>query len=281
MVASAFCSAMMSTCTKLVPGVPAMEKTFFTALVCMIAAWTVQLKRHHEPPHYLKKDIKDLTLRAVYGIISMWLTFWCAAAMDIGDATALFNLGPTFTMVYAHFAMGERFDRKQGLLVVLAFIGGLFIVRPSFNNVNLIPALGAVLCGIIGGVAHAYVRKLSAYNKVEGNAVILYNYTFSAAVELLLCLRIFVVPDPKQLFWLLAAGVFCFLTQVCMTQSFAAASASEVSVYKYTQIIISSVIGIVVFSEYPDAFSLAGYVIIIGSAVIMWRYNTELERRQA
>ena len=27
MVASAFCSAMMSTCTKLVPGVPAMEKT--------------------------------------------------------------------------------------------------------------------------------------------------------------------------------------------------------------------------------------------------------------
>ena len=88
MVASAFCSAMMSTCTKLVPGVPAMEKTFFTAFVCMIAAWIIQIHRHHEPPHFLKKDIKDLTLRAVYGIISMYLTFWCASAMDIGDATA-------------------------------------------------------------------------------------------------------------------------------------------------------------------------------------------------
>ena len=97
MVASAFCSAMMSTCTKLVPGVPAMEKTFFTAFVCMIAAWIIQIHRHHEPPHFLKKDIKDLTLRAVYGIISMYLTFWCASAMDIGDATALFNLSPTFT----------------------------------------------------------------------------------------------------------------------------------------------------------------------------------------
>ena len=277
MIGAAFCSAMMSTCTKLVSGVPAMEKTFFTALVCMIASWTVQLRRHGAPPRYLRKDLKDLTLRAVYGIISMWLTFWCASAMDIGDATALFNLGPTFTMLYAHVAMGERFDRTQGLLVVLAFAGGLFVVKPSFHNVYLVPALAAVLCGMIGGVAHAYIRKLSVYNKVEGNAVILYNYTFSAIVELLLCLKIFVVPDSKQLCWMLAAGAFCFLTQVCMTKAFTLASASEVSVYKYTQIIISSVIGMVIFAEFPDALSLAGYVIIIGSAVIMWRYNASLE----
>ena len=277
MVASAFCSAMMSTCTKLVPGVPAMEKTFFTAFVCMIAAWIVQLHRHHEPPHFLKKDLKDLTLRAVYGIISMWLTFWCASAMDIGDATALFNLGPSFTMLYAHFAMGERFDRRQALLVGLAFAGGLFVVKPSFSNVNLVPALAAVLCGAIGGVAHAYVRKLGAYNKVEGNAVILYNYTFSAAVELLLCLKIFVIPDGRQLLFMLAAGGFCFLTQVCMTIAFTLASASEVSVYKYSQIIISSVIGIVLFAEFPDALSVAGYVIIIGAAVIMWKYNASLK----
>ena len=277
MIGAAFCSAMMSTCTKLVPGVPAMEKTFFTALVCMIAAWIVQYRRHHEPPHYLKKDIKDLTLRAVYGIISMWLTFWCASAMEIGDAQALFNLGPSFTMLYAHFAMGERFDRKQGLLVILAFIGGLFVVKPSFHNVYLVPALAAVLCGMIGGVAHAYIRKLSVYNKVEGNAVILYNYTFSAAVELLLCLKIFIVPDAKQMFWMLAAGVFCFLTQVCMTTAFTLASASEVSVYKYTQIIISSIIGMAVFAEFPDVLSVAGYVIIIGSAIVMWRYTASLK----
>ena len=276
MVASAFCSAMMSTCTKLVPGVPAMEKTFFTAFVCMIAAWIIQIHRHHEPPHFLKKDIKDLTLRAVYGIISMYLTFWCASAMDIGDATALFNLSPTFTMIYAHFAMGERFDRRQGLLVVLAFVGGLFVVKPSFHNVNLVPALAAVLCGMIGGLAHAYVRKLNAYNKVEGNAVILYNYTFSAIVELLLCLKIFVFPDVRQLFWMLAAGGFCFLTQVCMNVAFSLASASEVSVYKYTQIIISSIIGMVIFAEFPDALSVAGYVVIIGSAIIMWKYNASL-----
>ena len=277
MIGAAFCSAMMSTCTKLVPGVPAMEKTLFTSVVCMIAAWIVQYRRHHEPPHFLKKDIKDLTLRAVYGIISMWLTFWCASAMDIGDAQALFNLGPSFTMLYAHFAMGERFDRKQALLVALAFIGGLFIVKPSFHNVYLVPALAAVLCGCIGGVAHAYIRKLSVYNKVEGNAVILYNYTFSVVVELLLCLKIFVVPDAKQLLFMLAAGGFCFLTQVCMTLAFTMASASEVSVYKYTQIIISSIIGIVVFAEYPDVLSVAGYVIIIGSAVIMWKYNASLK----
>jgi len=277
MVASALCSALMSTCTKLVPGVPAMEKTLFTCLVCMIAAWIIQLQRHHEPPHFLKKDVKDLTLRAVYGIISMWLTFWCASAMEIGDAQALFNLGPSFTMIYAHFAMKERFDRKQGLLIALAFVGGLFVVKPSFSNVNLVPGLAAVLCGAIGGVAHAYIRKLSVYNKVEGNAVILYNYTFSVIVEALLCLKIFVVPNGRQLVFLLGAGVFCFLTQVFMTKAFTMAQASEVSVYKYSQIIISSILGMLLFAEYPDALSVAGYVIIIGAAVVMWRYNASLK----
>ena len=277
MVASAFCSAMMSTCTKLVPGVPAMEKTLFTAFVCMIAAWIVQYRRHHEAPHFLRKDVKDLTLRAIYGIISMWLTFWCASAMEIGDAQALFNLGPSFTMIYAHFAMNERFDRKQGLLIALAFVGGLFVVKPSFSNVNLVPALAAVLCGAIGGVAHAYIRKLTVYNKVEGNAVILYNYTFSVIVEALLCLKIFVVPNGRQLVFLLGAGVFCFLTQVFMTKAFTMAAASEVSVYKYSQIIISSILGMLLFAEYPDALSVAGYVIIIGAAVVMWRYNASLK----
>ena len=280
MVASAFSGASMSACTKLVPGVPAMEKTFFTAFVCMIAAWIVQIRRHHEAPHFLRKDIKDLTLRAIYGIISMWLTFWCASAMEIGDAQALFNLGPSFTMIYAHFALKERFDRKQALLVALAFIGGLFVVKPSFHNVYLVPALAAVLCGCIGGVAHAYIRKLSVYNKVEGNAVILYNYTFSAAVELLLCLKIFVVPDAKQLLFMLAAGGFCFLTQVFMTTAFTLAAASEVSVYKYSQIIISSVLGMLLFAEYPDVFSVAGYIIIIGAAVIMWKYNASLKAEE-
>ncbi|MBQ2096409.1 MAG: EamA family transporter, partial [Firmicutes bacterium] len=70
-------------------------------------------------------------------------------------------------------------------------------------------------------------------------------------------------------------------TQVCMTIAFTLASASEVSVYKYSQIIISSVIGMVLFAEFPDALSVAGYVIIIGAAVIMWKYNASLKAEES
>ena len=65
-----------------------------------------------------------------------------------------------------------------------------------------------------------------------------------------------------------------------MNVAFSLASASEVSVYKYTQIIISSIIGMLIFAEFPDALSVAGYVVIIGSAIIMWRYNASLEKAQ-
>lgn len=273
MVLSAACSAFMSTCTKMVEGIPAMEKTFFTAVVCMAGSWSVHLRRYRRAPRFERKDYKDLTLRSVYGIISMFLTFWCTSAMDIGDATALFKLAPSFTVIYCHFAMGERFDGMQALLTGAAFAGGMLIVKPNFANADLVPGLAAVLCGAIGGIAHAYIRKLTIYNKVDGNSVILYNYTFSSIVEALIILPVFVVPDLRQLLWMLGAGAFCLLTQISMTAAFTMAAPSEVSVYSYSQIVISSVIGIVLFSEHPDALSVAGYAVITVSAVIMWRYN--------
>ena len=41
-----------------------------------------------------------------------------------------------------------------------------------------------------------------------------------------------------------------------------------------------TIIGMVIFAEFPDALSVAGYVMIIGSAIIMWKYNESLAKSQ-
>ena len=47
----------------------------------------------------------------------------------------------------------------------------------------------------------------------------------------------------------------------------------EISVYDYSQIIFSAVLGFVIFGQVPDRFSVLGYVIICAMAVVMFLYN--------
>ena len=49
--------------------------------------------------------------------------------------------------------------------------------------------------------------------------------------------------------------------------------AREISVYDYSQIIFSAVLGFVIFGQVPDRFSVLGYVMICAMAVVMFLYN--------
>ena len=76
---------------------------------------------------------------------------------------------------------------------------------------------------------------------------------------------------------LLAAGLCGAGGQFSITKAYCYAPAREISVYDYTQVLFAAVWGFVLFGQRPDALSVAGYAVIIGAAVWMYRYN----RRQA
>ena len=51
------------------------------------------------------------------------------------------------------------------------------------------------------------------------------------------------------------------------------APAREISVYDYTQIMFSAIMGLLVFGQLPDMLSFVGYCVIIAAGVIMFLYN--------
>jgi drug/metabolite transporter (DMT)-like permease len=62
----------------------------------------------------------------------------------------------------------------------------------------------------------------------------------------------------------------CFLS--CVNRSLKLAAASVVVPYQYTIIIWAIVLGLLVFGDVPDAFTLAGAAIIIVAGIyIFWR----------
>ena len=76
-----------------------------------------------------------------------------------------------------------------------------------------------------------------------------------------------------QLGWLLMAGLAAAGGQFTITAAYSYAPARGISVYDYSQIIFSTILGFVVLGELPDAYSFLGYGIIISASIAMFMLN--------
>ena len=72
---------------------------------------------------------------------------------------------------------------------------------------------------------------------------------------------------------LMMAGVCAAGGQICITTAYTKAPAKEISVFDYTQIIFAALLGILFLDQIPDALSIAGYIVIMGTAIFKWQYN--------
>ena len=68
---------------------------------------------------------------------------------------------------------------------------------------------------------------------------------------------------------LLLAGLFASGVQFTITAAYTCAPAGEISIYDYSQIIFSTVLGFLFLRQIPDMWSFVGYGIIIAASVAM------------
>ena len=73
--------------------------------------------------------------------------------------------------------------------------------------------------------------------------------------------------EPKPNRTVLGAGLSAAFGQITITAAYTYAPAKEISVYDYTQLIFTTLIGFIIFGDVPDVYSFIGYAIIVGAAV--------------
>ena len=152
----------------------------------------------------------------------------------------------------------------------------MLIVRPTGSNMQLVPALIGLYGGFGAGAAYVFVRKLG--KKGERTPIIVLCFSiFSTAVSIPFIAVNYVPLKPMQLICLVMAGLSATIGQFGITSAYKYAPAKEISVFDYTQVIFAAILGMLFLGELPQAMSFIGYVIIIGVAVLRWRYNLKNE----
>ena len=87
-------------------------------------------------------------------------------------------------------------------------------------------------------------------------------------------------PDPWQFATLVSAGLMSGLGQWLMTEGYRAAETTLVAPFEYGAIIYATLLGIAIWGEWPDLWSLTGVAILIASGLYIWHREVTLGLRR-
>ena len=223
--------------------------------------------RQHVPTELSRESRRFVLWRVVLGTLGLVCNFYAVSRINLADANMLNKLSPFFAVVFSTLLLKEKMRLRQLLIVLGAFAASLLIIKPSPANLQLLPSLVGALGGIAAGGAYTCLRGATTHGAPRTLVVFCFS-AFSTLAMLPLALLNFTMPSPAQLLWLLLCGVFGACGQFSITAAYTFAPAREISVYDYSQIIFSALLGFFIFDQIPDGLSFLGYGLILLLALI-------------
>nr|MEE4267511.1 DMT family transporter [Candidatus Krumholzibacteria bacterium] len=267
MVLSGLSFALMGAMVKYSGDVGLHAKVFFRNLVTLgiTSAMAIRLG---ENPLSRSPFWGRMLLRSFSGLAGVFLYFLAIGHLNLADASLLNKTSPFFVTLFAVIFLGETLNRGLVTALVIAFLGALLIIKPSFD-VSALPALAGFGSGMFAGLAYTLVRAMK--DQVSPNRII---FTFSLVSTLAtgpLLLLNPVHPTGGQWLALVGTGVFAAGGQYGLTFAYHHARASRISIFTYLHVLFALIVGFALWNERPDLASVVGGVLIVVAAVISRR----------
>jgi drug/metabolite transporter (DMT)-like permease len=195
--------------------------------------------------------------------------------LPLAEATAINYTTPTLVILLSVVVLKERMTMPRWAFVVAGMAGMLLIVRPGAAILH-----GAALLALVGAGFYAAFQIMTRKLSAEDPRVTLF-YSAVCGTVLMTLLLPFVERDVDMPWTHVAlvgvmgmlgtAGHFLFIL------AFRHAPASGLTPFTYMQIVWATLLGLVLFGQFPDAPALIGMAVIAGSGLTL----TWHERRRA
>src|SRR5690625_3192328 len=249
---------MMSVFVKLSGDVNSIQKTFIRNGVSMIIA-ACFVMYYKERFIGKKENQKYLFLRSFLGLIGVILSFYAIDHLVLSDADMLNKMSPFITIIFAAIFLKEYVKRYQIVSIIIAFVGSLFIIKPALD-LDIIPYGAGIFSAVFACAAYTVLRVLG--NKEQFYTVVFYFSAFSTVVLLPYVIFFYDPMTMQQFIYLLLAGLFATVGQFGLTVAYKYAPPKEISIFTYATIVYAGMISIIMFNEYPNLWSVVGYLII-------------------
>ena len=269
LIGSGLAFSLMSFCVKTIgEKIPVPELVLARASISLIITRLLLLKHNINPWGYQKGL---LLVRGLLGTVALFCIFKALTILPIATATVIQYIYPTFTVICAYFILKEYIYKRIIFSIIIGWFGIILVTQAEFtNNSNFIETLVAISIAILGALmtslAYICVRKLS---EKENPLVIIYYFPLvSIPLSLPFLINDFVLPTGTDCIWILGIGLFTQIGQLCITEGLRLIPAGQATSLNYSQVIFSSIGGVVLFQEALTSEIFLGGICVLISTII-------------
>jgi len=201
------------------------------------------------------------------------------ALTPLSSASAILQANPLAVTLGAALFMGAEVGWRRWSAIVIGFLGVLLVIRPGLDG--FMPASLFAVQGVIG-LAIRDLATRACPPEVTSMQLSAWGFLSIVPVGGVLCaFSIGGAPAlPVQGDWgFVAAALACGVTGYYMiVAAMRVGDVAVVTPFRYTRLLFALVIGILAFGERPDALTLAGAAIIVGSGLYTLIREARLRR---
>lgn len=216
-----------------------------------------------------------LLFRAVLLLVSTFCFIAAISVMPLADALAIVFVAPFIVLLVGKYYLCEDVGPRRAWAALVGFIGVLLVIQPSFA------AFGAVALFPLGtAVGFAFYILVTRGLSRRMHPVTLQFHT--GLIASLLCLPVMILaqgtgspmldpvwPEGIAWLWLLGVGFFATLSHIMMTYALSMAPSATLAPLQYLELPVATLLGYLVFKDFPNALTLTGITIIIGAGLYM------------
>ncbi len=201
--------------------------------------------------------------------------------VDISTVAAVFQALPLVITMGAALFLGEQVGWRRWSAICVGFCGVLLIVRPGLEGFD--PSVVLVLIAVLAIAARDLLTRL--VDTTVSSTVV----SFQAFASLLVAggaLLLITGSEPqaidaRQSGMMLGGILFGVLGYYAIVVATRIGDASAITPFRYSRLLFSILVGVLVFGERPDALTLAGAALIIASGLYTFVRERRLVRQAA
>ena len=203
-------------------------------------------------------------IRGFFWWSATYLFFISIKDHDIPGALALFFTGPIFIALVAPLVLKEKFDYHYLVATIIGFVGIIFIVRPSSDQLQL----GILLSFIAGLLYGCYIiaTRFIAIDKNFKASQIAFGASFWASLfGLPLALFAWQNFEPKLWYIVLGMGFSSAIGHILIAKACQKADANTLAPFHYTEMFGAIIASYIIFNTLPVAGVWIGILLIVVS----------------
>ena len=257
-------SVMLALAKNLSPNIPTKFVVFVTSIFCLIFSTPILI-------YNIKTVIKTgmpcfHILRILLGLGSLLCTYYAYRTLPVAFATSIGMSGPLFTTILSVILLKENISMAKWLIIALGYLGVLIVIRPVSFCLDLSTA-SAILANILSACIIIVTKILLRYNSTF--TMMLYGNIGLTIIAFLFNIHDWHIIATRDLIILSFMGLLNVIIQLCSITALKYSNVSFLAPFEYTRMLFSILIGLLIFNEVPEVFTIFGSIIIIISVYML------------